>query len=366
MRFLKHILLILLTTNSFFAQVYTDRLKFVLDSALNLKSEEEPGFSIHIEKGNQLLYTNSQGLANIETKEKFTEFTLSNLGSKSKTFIGYSILILQQQGKLNIEDSIYKYLPSIKNKELAKKVKIRHLLTHTSGLKDLPSSPTDSLFSLSMNDEQNFELVKYANKVAFEPGNNFSYSDQAFSALVLIIEKVSKTTWQKFIREHIFAPTGMTYSKFTEAKQQTSGVAHGYRLINGVYFEYDEGECPKMYTATNAGIWSNANDLRKYLYGLKYCLFLNCETVKLSEQILTPSNWYSSQPAPQSYCWVVNRAGMTDPNAYFEYSGSQGGYRSQLIYFIDKDLTVIWLSNSSKNYSETIINILKSNGFLIK
>jgi len=338
----------------------------VLDSAISLKTEEEPGFSIHIEKGNQLLYTHSQGLANIETKEKFTEFTLSNLGSISKTFIGYSILILQQQDKLNIEDSIYKYLPSIKNKELAKKIKIKHLLTHTSGLKDLPSSPTDSLFSLSMNDEQNFELVKYANKVAFEPGNNFHYSDQAFSALILIIEKVSKTTWQKFIQQHIFAQTGMTYSKFTQAKQQTSGVAHGYRLINGVYSEYDEGECPKMYTASNAGVYSNVNDLRKYLYGLKYCLFLKCETVQLSEQILTPVNWYSPNPSPQSYCWRVNQKDAMDPNSYFEYTGSQGGYRAQLIYFIDKDITIIWQSNNSKNYSETIINILKKTGFLIK
>lgn len=346
------------------SQVYTDRLKFVLDSTLNLKTENEPGFSIHIERGNQLLYTNSQGLATISTKEKFTDYTLSNLGGLSKTFIAYSILILQQQGKLTIEDSIYKYLPNMKNKDIAKKIKIRHLLTHTSGLKDIPFSQTDSLFSLTMNDEQNFELVKYTNKLAYEPGNNYSYSDQAFSALVLIIEKVSKSTWQKFIQEYILSPTGMTYTKFTEAGDKTSGVANGYRLINGSYSEYDEGECPKMYTASNAGIWSTVNDLRKYMYGLKYCLFLSCETIALSEQILVPANWYSPQRPPQSYCWNVTSANYNNPTSYFEYSGNQAGYRSQLMYFPDKDLTIIWLSNNSKNYSEIIMNSLKSTGFL--
>lgn len=366
MRFAQYIATLVFFVNSASAQLYTDRLKSLLDSALALKTEDEPGFCVYIERANQILYSNSQGVTNISSKQKFDELTLSNLGGISKTFIGYSILILQQQGKLNIEDSIYKYLPDIKNKDIAKKIKIRHLLTHTSGIKDLPFSPSDSVFSLEMNDEQNFELVKYSNKLSFEPGNNYSYSDQAFSALVLIIEKVTKAPWQKFVQEYIFAPTGMTYSKFTQAKQSTSGVANGYRLINNTYSEYDEGECPKMFTATNAGIWSNINDLRKYMYGLKYCLFLKCETVALSEKIITPVNWYSPQKPPQSYCWMVNQPTTLNPYSYIEYSGKQGGYRSQIIFFPDKDLTIIWLSNNGKNYSEPILQILKKNGFLNK
>jgi len=345
-------------------QAYTDHLKSKLDSVLALENETNPGGSINIEQGNQLLYTHSFGVSDKESQIKFSAATVSNLGAISKVFIAYSILILQEQGKLSIEDSLYKYLPGIKNSDIAKKVRIRHLLMHSSGFKDLPPAQGDSVFALTMSDDQNFELVKYSNKLAFEPGSNNAYSDQAFSALVLILEKVSKQKWHEFIQQYIFAPSGMTFSKFSISGIENTGVAHGYAYQKGIYTEYDQLECPKLFTATNAGVWSNVEDLRKFVYALKYCLFLKCETVKLSEQILLANNWYSPHPPIHGLCWFMDHSRENGQDIYFEYAGKQGGFRSQIIYFPEKDLTIIWLSNNSHNYTPLILNQLKKFKFL--
>jgi CubicO group peptidase (beta-lactamase class C family) len=289
-----------------YSQLYTEPLKLKLDSVYSTINQNDPGAYIYVQMGNQTLYYKQFGIADIESKKQFDDYTLVNIGGISKTFIAYSILILQQEGKLNLEDSILKYIPDFKNKEFAKKIKIRHLLTHTSGLKDLPMQKMDSTHFLNIKDDENFNLVKYSNTLAFEPGNNFLYSDQAFSALVMILEKASGMNWQDFIQQKICAPAGMTFTKFSSKPGEQMEAAHAYRKIKGVYSEYDQGEVPKMYTAVNGGMWSNVVDLRKYIYALQYCLFLKCDNVKLSQELLVPFNWYS--PHRPSYVLLVFRA----------------------------------------------------------
>lgn len=339
-----------------YAQTYTEPLKLKIDSLLQNINEEQPGGYIHIEQGNQLLYNRAFGVSNNENKTKFTENSLINIGSLSKTFIAYSILKLQEQGLLNIEDSIYKYIPDFKNKALAQKIKIRDLLMHTSGLKDLPVTSMDSLFSLNMTDAQNFELVKYTNTPAFEPGTNFNYSHQAFSALVLILEKVSKTTWQDYVQKNIMAPIGMTFSKLTYTSE-LSGVAHAYINSNKGFIEYDQGECPKMYTASYAGIYSNIIDLRKYLYGLKYCLFVNCENVAISEKTIRIAQWYSTDAPPHNYVWYTSKE--QNSNRYISYKSTIGGFVTHIMFYPEKDLTLLFVSNNGKDLTPEISTILK-------
>ena len=97
---------------------------------------DEPGTAILLMKGDTILFSKGYGLADIVTNEPISTKTLFNLGSISKTFVANAILILQEQGKLSVEGSLYKYFPDFKNKEIAQRVKIKHLLSHTSGLPD--------------------------------------------------------------------------------------------------------------------------------------------------------------------------------------------------------------------------------------
>src|SRR4051812_1691201 len=95
---------------------------------------DEPGGAVLIMKNDSVIFSKGYGVADIHTKEKITPQTLFNIGSITKTFVSNAILILRDQGKLSLEDSLLKYFPEFKNKTLAEKIKIKHLLTHTSGL----------------------------------------------------------------------------------------------------------------------------------------------------------------------------------------------------------------------------------------
>src|SRR5262245_40496411 len=113
-----------------------------LDSLFSVNyGTDGPGGSALVMLRDSTIYQRSFGYADLQTREPFTPRTVSNLGSISKTFVAYGILLLRDEGRLSLDDDILKYFPDFKNKEIARKVKIRHLLTHTSGLPD--SRPVD-------------------------------------------------------------------------------------------------------------------------------------------------------------------------------------------------------------------------------
>src|SRR5262245_51432389 len=105
---------------------------------------QEPGGAVLVMIDDSIVFKKGYELANLETNEPITTTTLFNLGSISKTFVANCILLLAEQGKLSLEDSIIKYFPEFHNKSIAQRVKIKHLLTHTSGLPDIRDVARDT------------------------------------------------------------------------------------------------------------------------------------------------------------------------------------------------------------------------------
>jgi CubicO group peptidase (beta-lactamase class C family) len=345
-------------------QAQVKLLKTRLDAKFSVQKDNEPGGSVMILKDNKVLYSRSFGLSDLGTKTKFTSETVNNLGSISKTFVAYGILILNKQGKLTLDDPISKYFPDFKNREIAEKVKIRHLLTHTSGLPDSRNVDGDSVFYLSAKDEENFAPLKLTEKLEFEPGSQWKYSNPAYNGLALIIEKVSGMKWQWFVEEKIFRPAGMGHSKITDGPYPESGVAHGYRKINNQWKEFDYGEYPTMAAAGNGGVWSSIDELCKYVKAVKNCSFLDYETIKFSETTWNPDNWNSPEPPGQGFCWFIHKPDDSDKNYRIEHSGSQAGFRAHLIMYPDAGIVVIWLSNNEQTYTKLIIEQLTQAGYL--
>ena len=152
---------------------------------------DEPGGAVLIAKDGKVIYEKGFGVEDITTKKPIGINTLFNVGSISKTFVAFGILQLAKENKLSIDDDIYKYFPDFKDSSLAKKIKIHHLLTHSSGLPDIRNVQGDSIFFLTAKDEENWAPIKKADSLEFEPGERFHYSNPAFNALALIIEKVT-------------------------------------------------------------------------------------------------------------------------------------------------------------------------------
>ncbi|WP_027380205.1 serine hydrolase domain-containing protein [Chryseobacterium daeguense] len=356
----------LLIINSFllFGQNNDQLLKTKLDSAFSeIFKENEPGGSIFIQQGDKVLYEKSYGLADLKTKEKFTSKTVSNLGSISKTFVAYGILLLEDKQKLSTNDNLLKFFPDFKNKEIASKITLKHFLTHTSGIPDNRHVEKDSIFYLTAKDDDNFRPLELSDSLEFEPGSKFSYSNPAYNGLALIIEKTAKMKWQRFIRENIFKPAGMMESKITDGSFPDKNVAHAYILKNNKYEEYDYGEYPTFTAAGNGGVWSSVEDLKKYVKSINECKFANCKLIKSSKTAWNPENWKEEKPLYHSGVWFIHNGfyyyTKTEENVnVVEHAGDQGGFKSHLLLIPEKNITIIWLTNNNKFITGIIRRIL--------
>src|SRR5690554_2956884 len=186
---------------------------------------DQPGGVVLVKKNNETVFLKSYGLADLESSEKITPNTVFNTGSISKTFVAYGILSLEEAGQLRLEDSLMTYFPQFENPEIVRKVRVRHLLTHTSGLPDLRRVQEEIEFYLTARDEENFAPLYQTEALHFKPGQQFEYSNPAFNGLALIIEQTTGQKWQDFIRETIFTPSGMDHSTITDGPHPEHGVA---------------------------------------------------------------------------------------------------------------------------------------------
>ena len=330
-------------------------------------SPEEPGGAMLLMKDTTIVYSKGIGLSDLITKEEITTKTLFNIGSISKTFVSNAILILQSQGKLSVEDSLLKYFPSFKNKRIAEKVKIKHLLTHTSGLPDNRQVARDSIFFLTADDAQNWFPITQTDSLEFEPGTNYQYSNPGFNALALIIEQVAGQKWQQFAEENIFRPSGMSASTITDGPHPQSGVSHGYTKINGHWMEDDFGEEPTFCAAGNGGVWSSVEELAKYELALRQGSFLDQPSIDESAKIKSFPHWAGEKDPFIGWSWFIDKT--SDGEKIICHTGHQGGFASYYVSIPGKKIFFVVLYNAPYDvyaFREKVLDLLKKENWLQK
>jgi len=309
---------------------------------------KEPGGAVLIAKGGNVIFEGGYGLADMVTQEKITPDTLFNTGSISKTFVANGILILEQQGRISIEDRIVKYFKDFKKPALAESIRIIHFLSHTSGIIDSRNVDQNPVFFMTANDRENFEPLKQNDALLFNPGEKFDYSNPAFNGLALIIEAVTRMKWQDFIRENIFTPAVMERSTITDGAHPQSGVSHGYIRKGDGFCENDYGEVPTFCAAGNGGVWSTVRELFKYERALQAGKIINQELFLRSRTVYKPKNWQGD--APQlGYGWFVFEK---ENPSFVGHTGSQGGFISDYVYFPKRDVFYVLLCNTPKPIRE--------------
>ena len=326
---------------------------------------DEPGGAVLIAKGEQIIFSKGYGIADINTKELITPHTIFNTGSVSKTFVSNAILLLQQRNLLSVDNNLLKYFPDFKNKKIAEQVQIKHLLSHVSGLPDNREVSKNHDFYLTADDAQNFAPVQQADKLEFAPGSRYKYSNPAFNALALIIEKITGSKWQQFVRTEIFDKAAMTESDITDGSHPETGVAHGYEKQNGGFKELDYGEEPTFCAAGNGGIWCSVTDLHKYYLALQKPAFLNKEIIAKSMQVKIFENWSSEKEPNNGYSWFITKT--INGLERIGHTGSQGGFRANFQFIPEKKIFVGMLFNTPHNYDilmEKIEQILKEENYL--
>jgi len=252
-------------------------------------------------------------------------------------------------------------------------VKIKHLLSHTSGLPDNRKVSENIDFFITAKDEENFCPVKQADTLNFEPGEKYEYSNPAFNGLALIIGQLTGEPWQKFIGDSIFRPSGMLNSRITDGPYPQDGVAHAYEKADGQFFESDYGEFPTFAAAGNGGVWSSVIELAKYENAIRNNLFLGKELTDESRTVFIPEGWSDTTKPFIGYSWFIGEewllGGSTDFNIRFIYhTGDQGGFRAFYIVIPEKDIIYIGLFNrppeSLDNIIKTGISVMAKNNWL--
>jgi CubicO group peptidase (beta-lactamase class C family) len=344
-----------------------------IDSLLNKEMlTDGPGGAVLILKNDSVLFSKGYGLADLSTKEPITTTTLFNLGSISKTFVANSILLLELQGKLSVEDSLYKFFPAFKNKSIAQKIKIKHLLTHTSGLPDNRKVNDDTVLYLTAKDAENWAPELQVESLNFKPGTNYEYSNPAFNGLALIIEKVSGQKWQEFVTQNILKRSGMNATTITDGPHPEKGVAHCYVKVHGKWTEDDYGEEPTFAAAGNGGVWSSVEELVLYEKALRSAEFLPASVIddsRTAKNTFPVKELSSLENQEWNLGWSWFTTTLPDGVKLVGHSGTQGGFYCNYISIPEKKILFLMLANfpcDREKISTQVIAELKNQKYFDK
>ena len=281
------------------------------------------------------------GLANRSFDVPNRVDTKFNLGSMNKMFTAVAVLQLAEQGRLSIEDNIIDHLPEYPNEEVAKKVSIHHLLTHTSGLGDIFTHEFYETSSDRFRDVEDYLPLFVDAPLRFEPGAQFSYSNAGFMVLGLIIEKVTGQSYFDHVMENIYQPSGMINTDAYELDYAVPNLAVGYtkqgaKFKNNYYTNLVKG-------SPAGGGYSTVEDL------------LNFSKALLSHKLLSPE-WTemllegkvdfdpTSRGVKYAYGFFDDR--RVDNHRVVGHGGGAPGVCSNLGIYLDLGYTVVVLSNS--------------------
>lgn len=198
-----------------------------------------PGCAVGVDKGGKPLLRRAYGMANLETGTSWTPNTISESGSVAKQFTASAIVLLARDGVLSLEDDIGKWIPEVKG--FGKKITIRHLLTHTSGLPDRYTLHDVQNRAAGVVDHANAEVLSVLSglrELNFDPGEDYEYSNTGYVVAATIVERASGKSLQAFTTERMFRPLGMDDTRWREdhrvvvpgrASAYSGTLATGYR-----------------------------------------------------------------------------------------------------------------------------------------
>ncbi|GAB4019558.1 serine hydrolase domain-containing protein [Spirosoma koreense] len=325
-----------------------------LDSVMKANTQpDRPGAALLVVIDNKIVYQKGYGLANIETKAPISPQTNFRLASVSKQFTATGILLLEKDRKLSLDDPLIRFFPEFTG-QVGRKVQVRNLLTHTSGLLDYESVMNPNQHE-QLLDADVLTLLKDRDTTYFEPGSQFRYSNSAYCLLALIIERVSGQSFSSFIKQRIFRPLHMSQSTVFEAGRPIASRAMGYRQKAREFVFSDQSVTSA--TKGDGGIYTSISDYKKWIDALRNNTLLDLNaTLTRTGQIIpkTGNSYYGAG-------WFFQRP---DHPILF-HSGSTCGFNNYVVCHPQKQLLIALFSNRASNKASavSVVNVLTAAGY---
>lgn len=326
------------------------KLETKIDSLIASKFKtENPGAVFLAVKNGKVIYRKAFGMANLEMNVKMKSGSVFEIGSMTKQFTAVSILMLAEQGKLQLNDKITKYIPDYPMD--GNVITIHHLLTHTSGIKDFTSMK--SIKDIARRDLSPKELVDFFKNepIDFKPGEQYKYCNSGYVLLGYIIEIVSGQTYEDFITQTIFKKVGMENSYYASHDKIIKNRVSGYREKEGfVNANYISFSIPYA----SGSIMSTVDDLMKWQNAINANVLLSptyTEKAFINYQLNNGTN------IDYGYGWHLEKV---KNKIVREHGGSIFGFKSMGVYEPTEQIYVVGLSNCDCNSPTAITKDIAS------
>jgi D-alanyl-D-alanine carboxypeptidase len=310
----------------------TDAVKALADHAKQRAAADEFAGAVLVARHGTVLLQDAWGRADRKAGTANTPATRFRIGSMNKMFTAVATLQLIQARKLALEDPIGKHLPGYPNKQVAAKVTVRHLLTHTGGTGDI-FGPEFDQHRLQLREHRDYLKLYGRRGLTQEPGARFEYSNYGFVLLGALIEHVTGGSYDDYVRDHVFRPAGMRSTGALPEAVDVPDRAVGYmRPSPGGAWEPNTDTLPWRGTAAGGG-YSTVGDLLRFVQALTSRRLLSKAT--LAE---------ATRPHQQQYGYGFDVQGQGSLASY-GHGGGAPGMNGELRVFPELGYVVVSLSN---------------------
>ena len=321
-----------------------------VDNLYQKWDKDRPGAAVGIYKDGKMIFMKGYGLANLEHAIPFTTKTISDIGSVAKQMTDFAIVLLTQKGLISLDDPINKYLEEVP--VCASEITIRHLIHHTSGLREIYDTEAmrgrrsgDAIFQ-----EDVLTLLKQSKELNFTPGDQFLYCNTSYALLAEIVQKVGGLPFEEWMKTNIFLPLDMKDTYMMDKHGEIfPGMADSYaKQRDGSYTEIFDNST----IFGQGGVYTSLEDLAKWLMNLAKPTLGGASAKNQMLQRGVLNNGDTLNYAFGLYITEYN--GIRRIN----HGGVSAGYRTQLAYFPDYDLGIIVKNNCPEVPSADVIDLV--------
>ena len=334
--------LIAITFNISKAQNFESKVDSLLTHIF--QDKDGPGGVFMVSKNGKSIYKKAFGNANIELGVKMESENVFQLGSMTKQFTAVAILMLTEQGKINLQAPISTYIPDY---PIGNKISIHQLLTHTSGIKDFTKMKSlNQIAQQKLSPKQMVDFFKNE-PTDFNPGEKFEYNNSGYVILGYIIELVSGDTYENYINKNIFEKIGMTHSRYASDVTIIKNRAYGYQQKTTGYV--NKTAISFSIPFSSGALMSTVDDMLLWQNALNKEVLLKPETIK---KAFTKYKLNNGEPFNYGYGWHLKDI---DGIATREHGGSIFGFKTMGVYIPDQDIYVLGLSNCDCNSPTQVV-----------
>jgi len=318
--------------------------------------EQIPGVAVGVYSRGQILLAKGYGLADVELDVPVKPETLFQSGSVGKQFVSAAIMMLVEEGKIGLDDSIVKYFPNAPASWQA--IKVTNLLSHTSGLSEYESGdrigPKGPFYlRLDFTEDELLQKVE-ALPIEFKPGDKWDYRNTNYLLLGIMIHKVTGKFYADYLQERIFKPLGMNSTRLISDADIIPNRASGYELNDEDKLQNQSWVSPTFNSTADGALYFNLLDLAKWdgaLYGTK---LLKQSSL---DRIWTVFRLNDGNPNPGDYgfAWIIS---TINGHKVIEHGGAWQGFTCHISRYVDDGITVVALTNLSGADPTHIVHVV--------